>query len=666
MNKFTILCVLGICFFMNCSIAQQSTGNNESYTTKKTVSGKTKKYFDKGMEYTKASDNDKAVKEFTKALKAQPDFIDAHIQLAALYYDMDRFGEAEMSFENAIRLDKNYKKKVLYVVGIAEMKQEKYSEAIAHFKEYLEIEQSNESLIAKAKRYEADCHFIKKAKANAVPFNPINLGSKINSTNAEYLPSVTADESILVYTLRVDNQEDFYMSKKVNGEWQPGVPLDDINTDLNEGAQSISADGKFLVFTACTRRDGYGSCDLYYSEVVDGGWTKVANMGKEINSRARETQPSLSADGKAIYFSSDRGGGQGEMDIWVSKRDENGQWGIPENIGQTINTKGIDRAPFIHPDGQTLYFMSNGHEGMGGHDLFYSRWKDGKWGTPQNLGYPINTEADEGTMVISLDGKTAYFATDRNKSGERGKQAEYMGKVDLDLFSFELHEAARPQPVTYVKAKVRDAATRKKLAGAKVEFTDLATEKTHAFSMTDSDGEFLVCLPLGKNYSLNVTKEQYIFHSENFALDEKNSLEEPFILDIGLQGIPVVTAVPEGTGGEMTEGKPIILKNVFFETGSADLKTTSLLELNRLKKLLMENSNLVIRINGHTDNVGSDEDNITLSNNRAKAVYDYLVANGINSKRLSYKGFGETQSISNNDTPEGRKLNRRTEFVVIK
>ncbi len=651
---------------MNCSVAQKTT-TTKPYPTKKTVTGKTKKYFDKGMEYTRSSSNEKAVKEFQKALKSAPNFIDARIQLAAIYYDMEWFADAETSFERAIAIDPDYKKKVLYVVGIAEMKQEKYGEAVAHFDQFLAAEKKNETLLAKAKKFRATCSFTQKAIANAVPYEPINLGDQINTTNAEYLPSITADESILVYTHRVKDQEDFYMSRKVDGVWQKGEPLEDINTDLNEGAQSISADGKLLVFTACTRRDGYGSCDLYFSEVVDGRWTKVANMGKEVNSRARETQPSLSADGKAIYFSSDRGGGQGEMDIWVSKREENGAWGIPENLGEVINTKGIDRAPFIHQDGQTLYFMSDGHEGMGGHDLFYSRLENGTWGEPQNLGYPINTEGDEGTLVISLDGKTAYFATDRNKSSERGKEAEYMGKVDLDLFSFELYEEARPQAVTYVKAKVRDIA-QKKISGAKVVFTDLETEKNHAFSTTDSDGEFLVCLPLGKNYSLNVTKEEFLFHSENFALDKVNSLDEPFLLDIELQRIPIPipTATPTSTEGALAEGKPIILKNVFFETGSADLKTASLLELNRLKKLLNDYPTLVIRINGHTDNVGSDEDNLTLSNNRAKAVYDYLIANGISGDRLSYKGFGETKPIFDNEIPEGRQMNRRTEFVMIK
>jgi outer membrane protein OmpA-like peptidoglycan-associated protein/tetratricopeptide (TPR) repeat protein len=666
MIKLKLFCFFALYFFMTCSVAQKATDNTAAYITKKTATGKAKKHFDQGMEYTRTSANEKAMSEFSKAIKEEPTFIDAMIQLAAMYYEMERFAEAEVAFEKAIILDKAYNTKSIYVLGIAEMKQEKYAEAIAHFDEFLALEKKNEILLEKAEKFKRTGLFTQKAKANPVPFHPVSLGDKINTTDAEYLPSVTADESVLVYTRRIGNQEDFYRSKKVNGVWQAGEALDEINTDENEGAQSISADGKLLVFTACNRKDGYGSCDIYFSEMINGRWTKVANIGSAINSTAGEKQPSLSADGNTIYFASDRPGGFGEMDIWMSKRNENGVWQKPVNLGATINTKGIDRAPFIHQDGQTLYFMSDGHDGMGGHDLFYSRLENGQWGTPQNLGYPINTEADEATMVVSLDGQTAYFVSDRNKEGERGKLAEYQGKIDLDLYSFPIYEAARPQPVTYVQAKVRDAETGKNLPKAKVTVTDLATTQTHAYALTDADGEFLVCLPLGKNYSLNVNKEQYLFHSENFALDKSNSRDKPFILEIELQAIPLASTTSEVSPVNKTEGKPVVLKNVFFETGSAELKSASLVELNRLKTLLEEHPTLVIRINGHTDNIGADEDNLTLSNNRAKTVYDYLIANGIQNTRLSYKGYGETQAIADNDTPEGRQLNRRTEFVVIK
>ena len=666
--KFISVILIGLFLFLQCAVAQGIKGD---YLTRKTVSGKAKKYFEKGMDYNKKGENKKALGEFAKALKSSPNFIDAHIQWAAMHYDLNNFEQAEVGFEKAVAIDPKYKKKVLYVLGIAEMKLDKYEESISHFEQFLTSGSKNETLLLKAKKHIETCKFSFIAKANPVPFEPKNLGDKINTTNSAYLPSLTADESILVYTERIRGQEDFYISVKKDSVWQIGKPMDDINTDLNEGAQSISADGKFLVYTACDRKDGYGSCDLYFSENKHGKWTKSANMGNMINTRSWESQPSISADGKALYFSSNRGGGYGKNDILVSYCDEAGVWGKPQNLGEVINTKGHDQSPFIHHDGQTLYFMSDGHPGMGGHDLFFAKKeKDGTWGTPTNLGYPINTEADESTLVISLDGKTAFFATDRNKA-ESYTGDESTRKVDMDLYSFQLYEAAQPQAVTYVKAYVTDAKTKKKLEHAKIEFIDLSNNQVHAFSKTDADGEFLVCLPLGKNYALSVSKELYVFYSENFALAKMNSKDEPFILKIGLQPIPAI-AVSEGpatapsTSEPLEEGKPIVLKNVFFETGSASLKDASISELNRLKKLLEDNPTLPIRINGHTDNVGSVEDNIVLSNDRAKAVYDYLITNGIDSNRLSYKGFGETLPIASNEIPEGRQKNRRTEFVIMK
>ena len=387
---------------------------------------------------------------------------------------MENFEQAEVGFEKVVQLDPAYQKKVLYVLGKAEMKLEKYKEGINHFEQFLNSGSKNETLLLKAEKYLTTCKFSLTSKGNPVPYKPQNLGDKINTTNAEYLPSLTADESILIYTERIRGQEDFYISEKKDSVWQAGKPMDDINTDLNEGAQSISADGKFLVYTACDRRDGYGSCDLYFSESKNGKWTKPANIGNMINTRSWESQPSISADGKALYFSSNRKGGYGNNDIFVSYCDEAGVWGKPQNLGEVINSKGHDQSPFIHHDGETLYFMSDGHPGMGGHDLFFSRKeKDGNWGLPKNLGYPINTEADESTLVISLDGQTAFFATDRNKA-ESYTGDEATRKIDMDLYSFHLYPEARPQAVTYVKANVKDAETNKKLSDAKVEFIDLA------------------------------------------------------------------------------------------------------------------------------------------------------------------------------------------------
>ncbi len=663
MMRKNILWIFLVLIFTQCSSAQPTTGGN--YITRKTASEKLKKTYKKGMQYSRAGQNEKALKEFSKALKKEPSFIDAQIQWAAIHYDTKNYAVAAQGFEKAIQIDSLYKKKVFYWLALTEMRMKKFDKAIVHFENYLATKPNNDILERKTKKHIANSRFMKMAYANQVPYEPKSLGPNINTRNPEYLPSLTADGKQLIYTAMLYGQEDFIMSTKKDGVWQKGIPLDGINTDLNEGAQSISADGKFLVFTACNRKDGYGSCDLYYSEVRDGRWTPAANIGSPINSRGWESQPSISADGRVIYFTSSRKGGQGGKDIWVSYRQDNGKWGKPQNLGDIINSPYDEQSPFIHPDNQTLYFMSDGHPGMGGHDLFFARKKNEKeWFTPTNLGYPINTEASEGALVLSLDGKTGYFASDI-KNFKTGKSVfdKATEGGHTDIYSFELYKEARPQPVTYVQAYVYDLETKKKLS-AKVDFVDLNSSETYASSFTDQDGEFLVCLPMGKNYALNISKEKYLFHSENFSLEKTQSLENPFLLKIGLQPIkdkPVaITTEPE------TTSPPVVLRNVLFETGSAELKPESLFELNQLLQLLENNSTLKIRINGHTDNVGSDEDNLALSTNRAKAVVDFLVENGIASNRLSHKGYGETKPIESNDSEWGRQNNRRTEFVMLK
>ncbi len=649
--------------FAHCSSAQPTT--SEKYVTRKTASEKLKKTYKKGMQYSRAGENEKALKEFSKALKKESTFIDAQVQWSAIHYDMKNYEVAEQGFEKVIQIDSFYKKKVFYTLALAEMRMKKFDEAIVHFENYLAAQPNNDILEKKSRRHIANSQFMKKAYANPVPYEPKSLGENINTPNPEYLPSLTADGKQLIYTARLYGQEDFIMSTKKDGVWQKGVPLNGVNTEQNEGAQSISADGKFLVFTACNRKDGYGSCDLYYSEIRDGRWTPAANIGSPINSRGWESQPSISADGRAIYFTSNRKGGQGGKDIWVSYRQKDGKWGRPQNVGDIINSPYDEQSPFIHADNQTLYFMSDGHPGMGGHDLFFARKKKEKeWFTPKNLGYPINTEAGEGALVLSLDGKTGYFASDTKnvKTDESVFDSGTKGG-HTDLYSFELYKEARPQPVTYVQAYVYDLETKKKLS-ANVDFIDLNSGETYASSFTDQDGEFLVCLPMGKNYALNISKEKYLFHSENFSLEKTQSLNNPFLLKIGLQ--PIKDKLISTTVEPATTSPPVVLRNVLFETGSAELKPESLFELNQLLQLLENNNTLKIQINGHTDDVGSGDNNLTLSTNRAKAVKDFLIKNGILANRLSHKGYGETKPIDSNDTEWGRQNNRRTEFVMLK
>jgi len=352
----------------------------QSFTTAKTVSPKAKQYYDEGKKLLYAGSEQKALKSFGEALKVDPSFIDAQIQYAGVQYNMGALAEAEGSLQKALGLSNEYEPKLYYTLGMIQMKQEKYEAAAVSFERYTQAKKTIPELLPKAKKYAADCAFIGRATKNPVPYNPVSLGELVNTPNSEYLPSLTADGETLVYTERIGSQEYIYTSKKVGGIWQKGIPIDDFDIDGNVGATCISADGNMLVFAADVKQGGYGSFDLYYSEKENGKWSKPKNIGAPVNTAAWESQPSLSADGNSLYFASDRPGGFGSADIWVSHR-QNGRWGEPQNLGPKINTAGAEQAPLIHADGQTLYFTSAGHPGMGEEDLFYARLDSaGNWG----------------------------------------------------------------------------------------------------------------------------------------------------------------------------------------------------------------------------------------------------------------------------------------------
>lgn len=631
---------------------------SQTYATKKTAEGKAKKLYDRAMQYRKDRQYDKAMKELASAIKANPNFIDAYIQLANFQLGEQQWQSASNNLEKAIALDATYEPKAYYYLGVANWEQDKYDQAAKSFDAFLYSYTSKKgTLREKAQVYLRNSQFAATAIKNPVPFDPKPLSASINTANPEYLPSITADGNTLIFTRNQSRQEDVFQSEFKNGQWQTAQPLVTINTDDNEGSAYISANGQYIVFN---RRadDGYGNHDLYFSEKQGSTWSTPVNMGPLVNTKYWEAQPSLSADGQLLYFTSNRPEGQGGYDIWLTYRRSDGEWAKPINLGKEINTPFDDETPFYHPDGQTLYFMSKGHAGMGDYDLYVSRrTNEGSWGEPTNLGYPINTKAREGALFITLDGKTAYFTKGTlTADGRTNRQGEPIKQPDI--YSFELPAAVRANPVTYVQATVKEAGTNNILADANIELIELQTNTILSTSKTDKKGNFLTTLPLGNDYALNVNKTSYLFHSENFSLSQTASLDKPYQLQIELYPIPEkTTALPE-------KAKPIILKNVFFETGSADLKSTSIAELTRLKELLEEHPALNIQINGHTDNVGSDSDNILLSEQRAKAVQDYLIQNGIAANRLLYKGYGENQPIDTNDTEVGRKNNRRTEFIL--
>ena len=639
-----IFCFILFCF--STSIFAQE------YATERTVSAKVLSAYDNAFREASVNNFSDAVKDLKRALEKEPTFLDARMLLGDVYYQQGNYAEAEVMYESILKIAPAYNYQTYYKLGLAEKKSKKYSEASEHLKDFLNTDPA-EKIKLRAKGHLKSTEFLAYAYANPVPFKPENLGSTINTSNHEYLPAFTADGETLIFTRKERGNEDFYFCEKdEEGNWKTPKPITAINTEDNEGAQTVTADGKLLVFTGCNRKGNIGGCDLYFSTLENGIYTSPKLLPEGINTRYWESQASLTPNGDALYFASTRSAGYGKSDIFVSYR-INGKWTSPRNLGPTINTSEDDDAPFIHADGQTLYFTSKGHPGMGERDLYYSRWdaKNVGWSEPKNMGIPINTEREEATLVISLDGKTAYFASDRNdfENAQGG----------VDLYKFDLYKEAQPQKVTYVKALVTDANTGKPLATT-VEITDITRNLPYFNAKTDNDGTFLIVMGIGKNYGLSVNKDGYLFYSDNFALENASDDNKPFLLEIPLTPIPQSTAaIPE-------INQPIILKNIFFESGSAELLPTSLTELNRLKKLLEDNTELKIQINGHTDSVGADADNLTLSTARAKSVYDWLIEQNISVARLKYKGFGESQPLSSNKYQEGRRTNRRTEFVIWK
>ncbi len=623
----------------------------QTYTTVKTTKEKALNAYNEGKNEAGRSQYAVALGYFERAIKEDKQFIDAHLALADTQLDLGNYTGAKKSFENALALDTLYAPLAFFRLAQTEWELNEFDAAAQHLRNYLNSKSKNIKNKADARRLLASALFASAAVKNPVPFNPQSLGAAINTPDDEYFPTLTADGETLLFTRNESGfmgDENFYRSKKVAGVWQKAEPLEGVNTSDNEGAESISPDGTWLVFTACNRTgDGsQGSCDLYWSQEKANGWTKPAPFSNTINSSAWDSQPSISADGKSIIFSSRRPGGKGKEDLWITRRNPNGKWTKPVNLGMPVNTGGVEQTPFFHPDGQTLYFCSDSLPGMGGQDLYMTRLQpDSSWSTPLNLGYPINTSKDEVAMTVSLDGKTAYFATNRP------------GSQKIDIYTFELPQYARPKPVTYAKVEVRDWSNDNPLS-ARLDFIDLKTGLTYVSVSTRKDGTALACLPSGAEYALRVNKDRYFFHSENFNLTDTSSYQKPYLLKVALQPIPDSTATP-------VKGAPIILRNVFFATGSAELAPASAAELDYVVRMLQQLSWLRIQINGHTDQVGTDAANQTLSEARAKAVYNYLINKGIASERLRYKGFGESKPLSSApDTEEGRSQNRRTEFEV--
>lgn len=624
------------------------------------------KLYERAMETLYQGKNDAAINGLEQALQEDDGFLEAHLVLADLMSNIDLASmeengepsrhyrdEAKRHYRAVVESKRDFFAPAWVNLGKLELHDRNYDEAIKCFETYLELDKRESETELDAKRGLKIARFRKEALAQPVPFNPQNLGAAVNSRDDEYLPSLTADGQTLVFTRRfprkatttanTKEEEDLYVSTLNNGQWSRAERMPEpVNSTDNEGAQCISQDGRIMFYTACNRNDGGGRCDLYMCVNKSGRWSKPRNLGSAVNSGAWEGQPTFSIDGRTLYFVSNRKGGHGGMDIWKTTFD-GGQWTAPENLGPEINTEFDEMSPFIHFDDHTLYFSSNRPEGMGGMDLFVAKRDDnGRWTQPTNLGYPINTEGDDNNLIVSADGRTAIFASQRD--GGQGK---------MDLYSFELPVESRPTVAICFKGRVSNAKDGQPVA-SDIRIIDLANGTTVANTSSDGkNGLYIVSLPAGKDYAFHVTANGFLFHSQNVEKNNENGNEQwqPVTVDIALHPIE--------------SGERIALRNVFFETGRWEILPESEYELAKVVDLLTKNPTLKIELGGHTDNVGRPEANQRLSEQRAKAVYDYLINKGIPSNRLSYKGYGETQPVATNDTDEGRRENRRTEIKVL-
>lgn len=594
----------------------------------------------------------KALQVVDELLTADSTMAKAYLLKADIFHDQKKIAEEAVSLKRALSIDSIGFPRAYFLLGMAHQKLGEYALARNSFQSFIKHGTGSDSQLKTTMHKIDECDFALHLMSHPVPYNPVLLSDSVNTEEDEYWPSLSIDGKILVFTRLVNfrdsvtgrefKQEDFYEARNEGGSWKKASPVSSLNTLNNEGAQSISPDASLLFFTACSRRDTWGGCDLYYSKIINGKWGAIRNAGQPVNSTLWEAQPSVSANNEYLYFVSNRKGGKGGMDIWRCRMLESDgeviRWGKAENLGDSINTSGNEMSPFIHPDGKTLYFGSDGWPGMGGVDLFVSTARsDSSWSKPKNLGFPINTHFDEKGMVVDASGRQAYYSSNRNGQS-------------LDFVVFELPEQVKPLPVTYAQGKVRDADSQLPIH-ASIELVDLEKSDQTIRLETNQNGEFMFGLPLQHRYLLNVSASAYLFYSRHFALDTLLSAGKPFLFDVDLQPVK--------------SGAAVVMHNVFFETDSYELKAESGIELGNLIDLLQLNPSIKIEIGGHTDKVGSESYNLELSKKRAEQVYNYLVSKGIDAKRLRFNGYGFSKPVADNETASGRAANRRTEFVVI-
>jgi OmpA-OmpF porin, OOP family len=609
----------------------------------------------KAIELFTEADNYRVRRQFreatellNEALRRDKNFCEAYFRLAQVSREMKDYKRAVQLLTTGAGTTTDVRKKRVFDLELGELHLllGDYENSIRFLRAFLEVEKSNQEKINQANFWMQTCEYALSNRRTASASTPHSLSDTVNYFVMQYFPVLTADQQQLFFTkrdgVRGSDTEDLVVTfKDKNGKWTTPVSISkNINTPDNEGTCTVSADGRQLIFTSCRGRAGFGGCDLFLSEKLGDEWSVPVNLGPGVNSGYWESQPSLSADGRVLYYISDRRGGVGGKDIYVSRKNDKGEWSKAENLGLKINTRTDDVSPFIHANGRTLFFASNGRVGFGGYDIFVSEKIDGQWTEPKNFGAPVNNFEDQFSLFITADGKKGYYSHEKELNDNTGRIFEIAIPEELQI----AHRS------NYVRGVVSDEENGRPLK-ARVELMDL--KKNELISVVNSDsinGKYLMVLTHGSDYGLFVSAPGYLYKSFNFNFEEMAQLD-PITADIKLQ--------------KAKSGATVVLNNIFFDYGKHDLKPESIAELEKVVKFLLENPKIKIEISGHTDNIGTEEANQQLSGRRAKSVADFLVSKEIQSTRIQTIGLGSKKPLLENSSEENRKVNRRIEFRIL-
>jgi len=621
------------------------------------------KVFNKGVNKMKAGDYLAAAKLFKETIDIEPEFVDAYYAMGKIYLRKNSMNLASVKryFRKVAELCPTYDIYIYYYLGDIYLEDEKYDSACYYMSEFIK----DTDKIKKTEDYNhADSIVVytktlKHLKSKAVPFNPVYVKG-ISTPLDEYLPLISPDNEMALFVRKVKLEKSknvFYVQDKfrekfmyserdANGDFDAGKEMPyPFNTTENQGAASITIDNKILYFVYCDyiKSTGYYNCDICKSERKNDSWSEIKNLGTKVNvENTWESQPSISSDGKTLYFISDRSGGYGGYDIYKTEKDTSGEWTVPENLGPNINSQGNEKTPYIHTDNQTLYFSSAGWSGLGGYDIFFvKKGPDGKFGKPKNIGYPINTEADDVGFIVSTDGHYGYFASNK-----------YSGTGGWDIYNFDLYPEARPDTVLFIKGNVKDEQNNEPVT-AKVELKNIETKKVIEIPVDSTTGEYVLATLFRNDYILTVKKKDYAYTSKYISKEDSVFSKESTKVKVDFEIKPIQV------------GQAYRLNDIYFAYGKYDLTEDSKRIIDGFIDFLNDHPSMKVAIYGHTDNTSDADFNMKLSENRAKEVYDYLIMKGVDVSRLSYKGFGLTKPIASNNTEQGRAKNRRTEFVII-